>query len=313
MEALGWDRRCLLLTNHALVLAVIAEEPGVRIREIAERVEITERAVESLLTDLISVGFLSRKRVGRRNAYQVHGENRLRHPLVGERTVSNLLSAIRPARAAATPEADFTDAETGSPTPEQTLSCANRREGSMVRAATSSTKEGVTMKRVLVYMVVASLLAFATAALAATTGRQHKLRQQLKRPAAAIQGIANHQTNAAAATSASAGVTGRTGTTGHAKVSTKANGSAKSQHPSSRGSGGGAVTDPPVSSGGSVNTTVGAGPVGTTASVGVGNGGVSVGVSPPGGNPISIGVSPPGSGKPPITVGGQDPLSGLGL
>ncbi len=312
MEALGWDRRCLLLTNHALVLAVIAEEPGVRIREIAERVEITERAVESLLTDLISVGFLSRKRVGRRNAYQVHGENRLRHPLVGERTVSNLLSAIRPARAAAIPEADFADTETGSPTPEQTLSCANRREGTMVRAATSSTKEGVTMKRVLVYMVVASLLAFATAALAATTGGHHKLRQQLKRPAA-IQGIANPQNNAAGATSASAGVAGRTGTTGPAKASTKANGSAKSHQSSSRGSGGGAVTDPPVSTGGSVNTTVGAGPIKTTVSVGVGKGGVNVGVSPPGGNPISIGVSPPGSGEPPITVGGQDPLSGLGL
>lgn len=299
MEALGWDRRCLLLTNHALVLAVIADEPGVRIREIAERVEITERAVESLLTDLISVGFLSRTRVGRRNAYQVHGDRRLRHPLVGERTVSGLLSAIAPGRAAATPEAAFADADTGSPTPEQTLSCANRREGSMVRAATSSTKEGVTMKRVLVYMVVASLLAFATAALAATTGGHHKPRQRLKHPAA-IQGIANSQTNAAGATSASAGVAGRTGTTGASRTSTRANGHATSHQSSGTGSGGGAVTDPPVSIGGSVDTTVGAGPLGTTVSAGVGKGGASVG------------VSPPGSGTPPITVGGQDPLSGLG-
>jgi len=170
MDALGWDRRCLLLTNHALVLSVIAEEPTVRIREIAERVEITERAVESLLADLISVGFLSRKRVGRRNAYQVHGESRLRHPLVSERTVSGLLGAIAPGHWPATPEPAFADPDTGTDSPEETLSCGDHREQSMLRAATSSTKEGVTMKRVLVYMVVASLLAFATAALAATTG-----------------------------------------------------------------------------------------------------------------------------------------------
>ena len=66
------DRRCLLLTNHALVMAVIAEDPNLRVKEIAERVEVTERAVESLLHDLIDVGFLSRRRVGRRNVYEVH-------------------------------------------------------------------------------------------------------------------------------------------------------------------------------------------------------------------------------------------------
>ena len=64
MEGLSWDRRCILLTNHALIPGVIVAEPGVRIREIAERVEITERAVESLLADLIQVGFLPRAELG---------------------------------------------------------------------------------------------------------------------------------------------------------------------------------------------------------------------------------------------------------
>jgi hypothetical protein len=311
MEALGWDRRCLLLTNHALVLAVIADEPTVRIREIAERVEITERAVESLLADLISVGFLSRKRVGRRNAYEIHGASRLRHPLVGERTVSGLLRAIAPGRGAAKPETAFVDPEPGSASPEETLSCGNGRSATMLRAATSSTKEGVTMKRVLVYMVVASLLAFATAALAATTGGHHKLRH----PAAGIQGSADsNATNAAGVASGSAGVTGRTAKkVGPAEVSTTAKSKASARQNESKGSAGGAVSNPPASAGGSAGTTVGVGSHGTSVSVGAGNGGVNVGVSPPGGNPISVGVSPPGSGQPPITVGGDDPLSGLGL
>ena len=72
MTTFSWDRKCLLFTNHALVLGVIAADPAVRIRDIAERVEITERAVEILLRDLIQVGFLTRKRVGRRNVYEVH-------------------------------------------------------------------------------------------------------------------------------------------------------------------------------------------------------------------------------------------------
>ena len=313
MDALGWDRRCLLLTNHALVLSVIAEEPTVRIREIAERVEITERAVESLLADLISVGFLSRKRVGRRNAYQVHGESRLRHPLVSEGTVSGLLGAIAPGHWPATPEPAFAHPDTGTDSPEETLSCGDRREQSMLRAATSSTKEGVTMKRVLVYMVVASLLAFATAALAATTGGHHKLQGQLRHPGGAIQGLADSQgTDAAGVASASAGVTGHTARkVGPAKVSTTATAHGSARQDVSKGSAGSAVNDPPASAGGSSSTTVGVGKTGV--SVSAGKGGVGVGVSPAGGKPISVGVSPPGSGQPPITIGGKDPLSGLGL
>ena len=51
-------------------------------KEIAERVEVSERAVESLLNDLTDVGFISRRRVGRRNVYEVHEQMQLRHPLV---------------------------------------------------------------------------------------------------------------------------------------------------------------------------------------------------------------------------------------
>src|SRR5436853_164470 len=98
MTTFSWDRKCLLFTNHALVLGVIAADPAVRIRDIAERVEITERAVEILLRDLIQVGFLTRKRVGRRNVYEVHRHEKLRHPLIDERDVGGVVRAMLPVK-----------------------------------------------------------------------------------------------------------------------------------------------------------------------------------------------------------------------
>src|SRR5215831_15801499 len=57
----------LLLSTHAHVLIAIAEDPDVRQRELAERVGVTERTVQSVITDLVENDYLSRTRVGRRN------------------------------------------------------------------------------------------------------------------------------------------------------------------------------------------------------------------------------------------------------
>jgi predicted ArsR family transcriptional regulator len=67
------------LTNHAQVLHCIVRDPSVRLRDVAMSVGITERAAQSIVADLVADGYLSRRRVGRRNQYDVHVEQPLRH------------------------------------------------------------------------------------------------------------------------------------------------------------------------------------------------------------------------------------------
>jgi DNA-binding MarR family transcriptional regulator len=59
------------LTNHGLALLCIADDPGVRLRDIAERIGITERAAHRIVGGLIDSGYISRERIGRRNSYEV--------------------------------------------------------------------------------------------------------------------------------------------------------------------------------------------------------------------------------------------------
>jgi hypothetical protein len=64
-------RAWTFFTNHLLVLACVAANPDIRVRDIANRVGITERAVQSILADLDAEGYIERYRVGRRNRYRV--------------------------------------------------------------------------------------------------------------------------------------------------------------------------------------------------------------------------------------------------
>lgn len=79
------------LSHHAQVLLCIARDPDVRLREVADEVGITERAVQAIVGDLESDGYLTRVRVGRRNHYEVHAERPLRHPLQRDIDVGTLL------------------------------------------------------------------------------------------------------------------------------------------------------------------------------------------------------------------------------
>ena len=91
----GWD----FLTNHAHVLVCVAHDPGIRLRDIAAAVGITERAAHRIVSELVEEGYVLRERHGRRNRYQVKPELPLRHPLVHEREVGDLLEVLlRPAR-----------------------------------------------------------------------------------------------------------------------------------------------------------------------------------------------------------------------
>ena len=82
------------LSNHAHVRLCIAKEPEGRLREVAHRVGITERAVQRIVADLEEGGYLSRSREGRRNRCEVHLDRPLRHSVESHREVAVLLSLI---------------------------------------------------------------------------------------------------------------------------------------------------------------------------------------------------------------------------
>ena len=79
------------LTNHSHVLICLAKNPEMRLRDVAERVGITERAVQRIVADLEQGGALTRIRDGRRNRYEVHQDSQLRHSIEAHRTVRDLI------------------------------------------------------------------------------------------------------------------------------------------------------------------------------------------------------------------------------
>jgi DNA-binding MarR family transcriptional regulator len=91
--------RWTFFTNHAHVLFVLAQDPALRIRDIAGRVGITERAAQRMITDLEHAGYLSVERVGRRNRYQLMPNRPLRHPIEAHRTAEDLLRVLLPDQA----------------------------------------------------------------------------------------------------------------------------------------------------------------------------------------------------------------------
>jgi DNA-binding MarR family transcriptional regulator len=88
----GWT----FLTNHSHVLICLAQEPHLRLRDVAQRVGITERAVQRIVSDLEAAGVLRRLRDGRRNHYEIDTTLPLRHPVEAHRTVKDLLAMVLP-------------------------------------------------------------------------------------------------------------------------------------------------------------------------------------------------------------------------
>jgi DNA-binding MarR family transcriptional regulator len=82
------------LTNHAHVLLSIARDPGIRLRDVALAVGITERATQRIVADLVKEGYVSRTRVGRRNRYEIHMDVPLRHPVEHHRPIGAFLQAF---------------------------------------------------------------------------------------------------------------------------------------------------------------------------------------------------------------------------
>ena len=82
------------LTNHGHVLVCIATDPGVRGRDIAARVGITERAAQAIIADLVGEGYVTRTRIGRRNHYEIDPDRPPRHPVEQPHNIGELLQLV---------------------------------------------------------------------------------------------------------------------------------------------------------------------------------------------------------------------------
>jgi DNA-binding IclR family transcriptional regulator len=82
------------LTSHARVLLCIAQDPGMRLREIGERAGVTERAAHRIVGDLADAGYLSRERHGRRNRYTINSHLMLPDPVARRQRVGDLLALL---------------------------------------------------------------------------------------------------------------------------------------------------------------------------------------------------------------------------
>ncbi len=87
-------RRWAFLTNHAQVLVCIADDPGVRLRDISDRIGITERAAHRIVAELADDGYITAQRTGRRNTYVIHVDVPLPDALARNQKVGDLLAIL---------------------------------------------------------------------------------------------------------------------------------------------------------------------------------------------------------------------------
>ena len=86
--------RWSFLTNHARVLVCIAHDPGVRLRDIATELGVTERTAYGIVTDLTGAGYVVKHKDGRRNRYQIQAHLPLPEPDSRERTIGEILALL---------------------------------------------------------------------------------------------------------------------------------------------------------------------------------------------------------------------------
>jgi DNA-binding IclR family transcriptional regulator len=83
-----------LLTNHAHVLLAIARDPGIRLRDIAAALGITERRAYAIVTELTEAGYVAKHKDGRRNRYQIQAHLPLPGPAGQQATIGALLDLL---------------------------------------------------------------------------------------------------------------------------------------------------------------------------------------------------------------------------
>jgi DNA-binding MarR family transcriptional regulator len=94
MSSDGDGKPWRFVTNHTQVLLCIARDGDVRLRDVAERVGITERAAQRIVADLVEAGFVERKKVGRRNHYSIDRRAKMRHPAQENQAIGDLLDLL---------------------------------------------------------------------------------------------------------------------------------------------------------------------------------------------------------------------------
>ena len=82
------------VTNHTQVLLCIARDGDARLRDVAEKVGITERAAQRIVADLVEAGFVERKKIGRRNHYSIDRGAKMRHPAQMGQEIGDLLDLL---------------------------------------------------------------------------------------------------------------------------------------------------------------------------------------------------------------------------
>ena len=92
------------LTNHARVLVCIARDPGVRLRDIADVLGVTERRAFGIVNDLTEAGYVVKEKDGRRNRYRIQSHLPLPAPIGREPTVGELLGVLVDTSATESPE-----------------------------------------------------------------------------------------------------------------------------------------------------------------------------------------------------------------
>lgn len=80
------------LTNHGHVLLCLAQASDLRLRDVADQVGVTERAVQRIVADLEDGGYLRRRRLGRQNVYEIDAEQPLRHPVEAHHSIGALIA-----------------------------------------------------------------------------------------------------------------------------------------------------------------------------------------------------------------------------
>jgi DNA-binding IclR family transcriptional regulator len=82
------------LTNHARALVCIAHDPGMRLRDIATTLDITERSAFGIVADLTTGGYVVKDKDGRRNRYHIQAHLPLPEAIGQERTIGEVLKLL---------------------------------------------------------------------------------------------------------------------------------------------------------------------------------------------------------------------------
>jgi hypothetical protein len=119
--------RWKFLTNHARVLLCLARDPGVRLREVAAGLGITERSAQTIVADLAAAGYVVKHKYGRRNRYQIQAHLPLPEPASPESAIGDVLALLMGGR-----EAEGSDGAV----------CSQTRETATGTAAGTTTESG---------------------------------------------------------------------------------------------------------------------------------------------------------------------------